>query len=388
MKKSILIFLVLFVVITLVGCKHKHDYTSQVVNPTCVEEGYTLYKCDCGHEYKDSVVAATGHSFGNWQVIKEATEDEAGIEERTCACGEKEQQAIPQLEHTHNYESSVVEPTCTERGYTTHTCKCGDSYNDTYIKANGHTYGDWVIVKEPTTTEQGLKERVCHCGKKESQAIKKLEDDNKEEYTITFITNQENVIWPSRSANNRTEIVNELFKDLYEWAVSNGETKSYDDYLVYIKDKIKSYADINLRNVELGNAAAEDGSTKYFLNIPKYYNKWNKFFKVFNTAMLKVNGEQSFYTDTYATMVRLYQFTEWTSDGLKYFQNYINQMKSAAQISEEVPTTYKKGDYIYLPNLALQSGLEFLGWYDNPEFSGMPIFEITDTDKSNKVFYA
>ena len=43
--------------------------------------------------------------------------------------------------HTHDYESVITPPTCTEQGYTTHNCKtCGDSYVDTYVDSLGHTY--------------------------------------------------------------------------------------------------------------------------------------------------------------------------------------------------------------------------------------------------------
>ncbi|KQM10176.1 hypothetical protein AOA81_04690 [Methanomassiliicoccales archaeon RumEn M2] len=39
----------------------------------------------------------------------------------------------------HDYSASVTHPTCTERGYTTHTCsRCTDSYIDTYTDALGH----------------------------------------------------------------------------------------------------------------------------------------------------------------------------------------------------------------------------------------------------------
>ena len=41
----------------------------------------------------------------------------------------------------HAYTSVVTDPTCTEKGYTTHTCsKCGDSYKDSYVSATGHDY--------------------------------------------------------------------------------------------------------------------------------------------------------------------------------------------------------------------------------------------------------
>ena len=43
---------------------------------------------------------------------------------------------IPSLGH--KYQSIVIAPTCTERGYTMHSCSgCGDSYMDTYVDASG-----------------------------------------------------------------------------------------------------------------------------------------------------------------------------------------------------------------------------------------------------------
>ena len=41
-------------------------------------------------------------------------------------------------EHTHSYTAVVTPPTCTERGYTTYACECGDSYVDSYVNALGH----------------------------------------------------------------------------------------------------------------------------------------------------------------------------------------------------------------------------------------------------------
>ena len=68
--------------------------------------------------------------------------------------------------HTHTYTAVVTAPTCTEKGYTTHTCACGDSYVDTYVDALGHKA---VIdsAKAATCTETGLTEgKHCEtCGK-------------------------------------------------------------------------------------------------------------------------------------------------------------------------------------------------------------------------------
>ena len=209
-----------------------------------------------------------------------------------------------------------------------------------------------------------------------------------EVYTIEFVENKANVIWPSRGANTREEIVNALYADLYEWAQGNGETKSYAEYKSYIDGQLAAYKDIKLRNTSLGNYPAEDGSTEYFLNVPKYYQKWREFFVVFNTAMLAVNADQNFYTDTYATMVRLNQFVTWSTTGQGYFGSYIAKMCAATKIPQEIPTEYRGGQVIALPQISLANGLQFLGWYDNPEFTGSPVTSIKSTDSGNKKFYA
>ena len=42
-------------------------------------------------------------------------------------------------EHDHKYTEIVTEPTCTKKGFTTHSCFCGFSYTDSYVDAKGHT---------------------------------------------------------------------------------------------------------------------------------------------------------------------------------------------------------------------------------------------------------
>ena len=206
-------------------------------------------------------------------------------------------------------------------------------------------------------------------------------------YKIKFEINKDNPIWPTRKATSREEIIDELFKDLYEWATENGEDLSYDEYVKSIKTKIAAYQDINLRNPLLKNSEALDGSTQYFLNSPNYFKKWSKFFVQFNSAMLVVSREQSFYTDTYAAMVRMNQFITWNADGQKYFSSYIQKMCDATSIEVEAPKTYRAGDEIELPSVSVSNGLDFLGWYDNKDFSGEPITKISSNESGNKIFY-
>ena len=49
--------------------------------------------------------------------------------------------------HTHNYASKVVQPTCTAQGYTMHTCSCGNSYEDSYVNALGHSYSGGACTR-------------------------------------------------------------------------------------------------------------------------------------------------------------------------------------------------------------------------------------------------
>ena len=68
-------------------------------------------------------------------------------------------------EHIYD-EGEIVEPTCTEDGYTKHTCQnCGATMKDNVTEALGHTEGEWAVTVEPTQYAEGLKELCCTvCG--------------------------------------------------------------------------------------------------------------------------------------------------------------------------------------------------------------------------------
>ena len=166
--RSKIFSLVLLLVLTfvLVGCSHEHNYTEEVTAPTCTEKGFTTYTCECGESYTDNEVAATGHTYGEWVVVKEATETEKGLKERKCVnCDVKESEETPLKEHEHSYTEKVVAPTCTEKGYTEKTCACGEVVKENEVAALGHTE-EVVPGKEATCTEKGLTEgKKCSvCG--------------------------------------------------------------------------------------------------------------------------------------------------------------------------------------------------------------------------------
>ena len=91
--------------------------------------------------------------------------------------------------HTHYYTATVTAPTCTEKGYTTHTCACGDSYVDTYTDALGHAWDNGKVTKQPTESETGTKTFTCtRCGETKTETIPKLTHEHSYKAVVTAPT--------------------------------------------------------------------------------------------------------------------------------------------------------------------------------------------------------
>ena len=102
--------------------EHIHTYAQTVTPPTCTQQGYTTYVCQCGETYVDDYVEPSGHAYG---------------------------------------EGRVTKPTCIQRGYTTYTCHCGKEYEDNYVKPLGHAYDDGTVVVAPSCETEGLVRYTC-----------------------------------------------------------------------------------------------------------------------------------------------------------------------------------------------------------------------------------
>lgn len=83
-----------------------HDYQKQTTEATCTTDGSITYVCSRCNEVDDSkttVLKATGHSYGEWIIDKEATDKEDGLEHRTCNyCNDKEEKIIPKLKNNNS----------------------------------------------------------------------------------------------------------------------------------------------------------------------------------------------------------------------------------------------------------------------------------------------
>ena len=94
-----------------------------------------------------------------------------------------------QAPHTHYYTATVTAPTCTAKGYTTHTCACGNSYVDTYTDALGHAWDNGKVTKQPTEAETGVKTFTCtRCGETKTETIPKLTHEHSYKAVVTAPT--------------------------------------------------------------------------------------------------------------------------------------------------------------------------------------------------------
>ena len=85
---------------TVIDKKAHTEVTVAGKEATCTETGLTEGKkcsvCDTVIKAQETI-PAKGHTFGDWTVVKAPTTEADGLEERVCACGEKEERVIEKL---------------------------------------------------------------------------------------------------------------------------------------------------------------------------------------------------------------------------------------------------------------------------------------------------
>ena len=136
-----------------------HTYKDATVEPTCTDQGYTEHDCnDCDYIYRDTFVAKTEHSFGEWNVVFANCTTNLCVRTCThCAALEFRSEAVS----NHAYEISTTPPTCTEDGYILTYCDLCGYLEIESLYATGHTIEDAEIYEEPTCTDYGF--AIGHC---------------------------------------------------------------------------------------------------------------------------------------------------------------------------------------------------------------------------------
>ena len=146
------------------------------VEATCDDEGYCVYECStCGAEYRE-VLYAPGHEWEE-TTCDDPTCTVPGIQRYECSvCGESQAETIDALGHS--YTATVIAPSCTTGGWTTHICsRCSDTYTDNETAATGHSWTE-TECEAPTCLSTGKQHYACSaCGETQTDTIAALGHD-------------------------------------------------------------------------------------------------------------------------------------------------------------------------------------------------------------------
>ena len=114
--------------------EERHNFTSTVTDPTYEEGGYTTYTCStCGYSYVDNETDKLEHNYSSsWSYDENS---------HWHACTDIGYEHLKKDESSHDFLSTVTDPTYEDGGYTTYTCStCGYSYVDNETDKLEHNY--------------------------------------------------------------------------------------------------------------------------------------------------------------------------------------------------------------------------------------------------------
>ena len=258
----------------------------------------------------------------------------------------REDNKITTEEHVHNYTSSVVSPTCADKGYTIYTCECGDSYIGSYVDALGHRNAEPVIENNipATDKEEGHYDSVVYCsvcGKELSRTTYTVAIPTPEPIDISQmqVTLSKNTYSYDGKEKEPEVFIEGLEKEkdytvAYENNIEVGEatvvitgTGNYTGDLIvnftikdnitanknYLNKKLKVTVSTNIK-VTWGQVPTADGYDIFVvkckgtsLNSMKKPTKTVKGNTTFSTSVSKVSGKKVSNTDAYKLMVKAYR---------------------------------------------------------------------------------
>ncbi len=154
---------------------HIHEYTSQIIEPTCTEKGYTKYTCYCGDSYIDNEINKLGHNYKNW------TSNGNGTHSGEC---------VNDVSHKETQNCSGGQATCTQKAFCSF---CGSQYGQMleheYINRKYDEIAHWnecVCGEKYAEEEHTFINGLCDCGAKRtvSEGLKYKLINNDTEYEI------------------------------------------------------------------------------------------------------------------------------------------------------------------------------------------------------------
>ena len=118
--------------------------------------------------------------------------------------------------HVHTYTESIVKPTCIDKGYTLHSCYCGDFYREDFVDALGHDFSDYTITKYASCGKAGEKTATCsrcfYVDKIEIPAITPAFEQTQYVWSNDFATCTATRVCSNCDSHTETETVVPIYK--------------------------------------------------------------------------------------------------------------------------------------------------------------------------------
>ena len=133
-------------------------------------------------------IECTKHDWDKGKVTTEPTCTEIGIKTYTCKnCATTKTETINALGHDYSNDWTIdKEATCTQEGSKSHHCtRCGAKKDVTVIPKTAHNWTGWSVVEQATTKKEGKERRTCRtCNLKEERSIAKLKVETQSMYRL------------------------------------------------------------------------------------------------------------------------------------------------------------------------------------------------------------
>lgn len=203
---------------------HEHTEIRAKKDASCVKDGYTgdTYCTDCGDKIAvGETIEACGHSYTC--EVTEATCTEAGKRVFICSCGDRYEETIRVLGHSHVVKNKR-EVSCTQEGYAgdIYCGICGEKLARGIITpALGHQY-ESIVTKPATRVEKGIKTYYCTrigCAHSYDRAIPRLPKPKKG--SIIKKSSLQYKVTKSDDKNGTVEFVKATSDNLKKFKVPN-----------------------------------------------------------------------------------------------------------------------------------------------------------------------
>ena len=142
---------------------HIHEFLlKEIVEPTCKNDGYSLYACSCQATEKRDIKDTIDHDWYTKELVEATCQRFGEMISKCSLCGDEETTILEATDHEYIFVETI-EPTCTDEGYDRYACSCAFEIHENVTPALNHIEGEWITSCLPTSVNDGSE--YCECSR-------------------------------------------------------------------------------------------------------------------------------------------------------------------------------------------------------------------------------